>query len=228
MNSKFNTFLKGVIDVRPLMIPVVPFGLIFGVLAIDIGFTPLETMGMSLIIFGGASQIVLLQLFSGGVSSIVIISSVGAVNSRHLLYGAVMSEHLSDLKLVWKILISYFLIDQAFARSNEYFKKNKDNNKYFHLVGGGATCWVIWQSTTLLGILLGAAIPEKLGLSFAVPLTFLALIINDFRKFINVMVITVSGLVATLGYNIIPFKAYVIVSALAGLLIAIILTTKLK
>ena len=172
MNSKFNTFLKGVIDVSPLMIPVVPFGLIFGVLAIDIGFTPLETMGMSLIIFGGASQIVLLQLFSGGVSSIVIISSVGAVNSRHLLYGAVMSEHLSDLKLVWKILISYFLIDQAFARSNEYFKKNKDNNKYFHLVGGGATCWVIWQSTTLLGILLGAAIPEKLGLSFAVPLTF--------------------------------------------------------
>ena len=228
MNSKFNTFLKGVIDVSPLMIPVVPFGLIFGVLAIDIGFTPLETMGMSLIIFGGASQIVLLQLFSGGVSSIVIISSVGAVNSRHLLYGAVMSEHLSDLKLVWKILISYFLIDQAFARSNEYFKKNKDNNKYFHLVGGGSTCWVIWQSTTLLGILLGAAIPEKLGLSFAVPLTFLALIINDFRKFINVMVITVSGLVATLGHNIIPFKAYVIVSALAGLLIAIILTTKLK
>ena len=202
MNSKFNTFLKGVIDVSPLMIPVVPFGLIFGVLAIDVGFTPLETMGMSLIIFGGASQIVLLQLFSGGVSSIVIISSVGAVNSRHLLYGAVMSEHLSDLKLVWKILISYFLIDQAFARSNEYFKKNKDNNKYFHLVGGGATCWVIWQSTTLLGILLGAAIPEKLGLSFAVPLTFLALIINDFRKFINVMVITVSGLVATLGYNL--------------------------
>ena len=194
MNSKFNTFLKGVIDVSPLMIPVVPFGLIFGVLAIDIGFTPLETMGMSLIIFGGASQIVLLQLFSGGVSSIVIISSVGAVNSRHLLYGAVMSEHLSDLKLVWKILISYFLIDQAFARSNEYFKKNKDNNKYFHLVGGGATCWVIWQSTTLLGILLGAAIPEKLGLSFAVPLTFLALIINEFRKFINVVVITVSGL----------------------------------
>ena len=228
MNSKFNTFLKGVIDVSPLMIPVVPFGLIFGVLAIDVGFTPLETMGMSLIIFGGASQIVLLQLFSGGVSSIVIISSVGAVNSRHLLYGAVMSEHLSDLKLVWKILISYFLIDQAFARSNEYFKKNKDNNKYFHLVGGGATCWVIWQSTTLLGIVLGEAIPDKLGLSFAVPLTFLALLVNDFRKLINVVVIIISGLVATIGFNYIPFKAYVIVSALIGLFTAMILTKVIK
>ena len=228
MRSKLKIFLKGIIDVSPLMIPVVPFGLIFGVLAIDVGFTPLETMGMSLIVFGGASQIVLLQLFSGGASSLVIISSVGAVNSRHLLYGAVVSEHLSDLKLIWKIIISYFLIDQAFAISNEYLKKNKERNRYFHLIGGGATCWIIWQSTTLLGIMLGAAIPEKLGLSFAVPLTFLALLVNDFRKLINVVVIITSGLTATFGYNFIPFKAYVIVAALTGLLIAMILTRQVK
>ncbi len=224
MKSNFKVFLKGIIDVSPLMIPVVPFGLIFGVLAIDIGFTPLETMGMSLIVFGGASQIVLLQLFSGGASSLVIISSVGAVNSRHLLYGAVVSEHLSDLKLIWKIVISYFLIDQAFARSNEYFKKNNDKNKYFHLFGGGITCWVIWQTTTFLGIVLGAFIPEKLGLSFAVPLTFLALLVNDFRKLINVIVIIISGLVATFGFNYVPYKAYVIVAGVTALLTAAILT----
>ena len=228
MNSNFKIFLKGIVDVSPLMIPVVPFGLIFGILAIDVGFSPLATMGMSLIIFGGASQIVLLQLFSGGASSLVIISSVGAVNSRHLLYGAVVSEHVSDLKLIWKIIISYFLIDQAFARSNDYFKENNDKNKYFHLIGGGVTCWVIWQTTTFLGIILGAAIPEKLGLSFAVPLTFLALLINDFRKLINIFVIVSSGLVATLGYNFIPYKAYVIVAALIGLLVAIIFIRILK
>ena len=228
MDSNFKIFLKGIIDVSPLMIPVVPFGLIFGILAIDIGFTPLATMGMSLIIFGGASQIVLLQLFSGGASSLVIISSVGAVNSRHLLYGAVVSEHVSDLKLFWKIIISYFLIDQAFARSNEYFKKSNDKNKYFHLIGGGVTCWVIWQTTTFLGIILGSAIPEKLGLSFAVPLTFLALLVNDFRKMINVIVIIISGLVAIFGYNYIPYKAYVIVAAFAGLFTAMILTKIIK
>ena len=131
MNNNFKIFLRGIADVSPLMIPVVPFGLIFGILAIDIGFSPLATMGMSLIIFGGASQIILLQLFSGGASSLVIISSVGAVNSRHLLYGAVVSEHISDLKLIWKIIISYFLIDQAFAVSNGYFKKNKKKINIF-------------------------------------------------------------------------------------------------
>ena len=228
MKSNLKVFFKGISDVSPLMIPVVPFGLIFGVLSLEIGFTPLETMGMSLIVFGGASQIVLLQLFSGGASSLVIISSVGAVNSRHMLYGAVVSEHLSDLKMIWKIIISYFLIDQAFAVSNAYLKKNKDKNNYFHLVGGGATCWIIWQSTTFLGIILGSSIPEELGLSFAVPLTFLALLVNDFRKLINVIVIIISGLVATIGYNFIPFKAYVILAALTGLFSAIILTKIIK
>jgi predicted branched-subunit amino acid permease len=228
MNSNFKIFLKGITDVSPLMIPVVPFGLIFGILSIDIGFSPLATMGMSLIVFGGASQIILLQLFSGGASSLVIISSVGAVNSRHLLYGAVVSEHISDLKLIWKIIISYFLIDQAFAVSNEYFKKSKKKNKYFHLIGGGFTCWIIWQSTTFLGIILGATIPEKLGLSFAVPLTFLAILVNDFRKMTNVIVILISGLVALLGYNYIPYKAYVIVAAIIGLITAMILTKIIK
>ena len=87
---------------------------------------------------------------------------------------------------------------------------------------------VIWQSTTFLGIILGAAIPEKLGLSFAVPLTFLALLVNDFRKLLNVIVIIISGFVATLGYNFIPYKAYVIVAALTGLLIPVIFTKIVK
>ncbi len=225
MNNKLKNFFKGVKDTSPLMIPVVPFGIIFGVLAIDLGLSPIMTIAMSIIIFGGASQIIFLQLFSAGASSLVILSSVGAVNSRHLLYGTVLSEHLSDLNLTRKIIVSYFLVDQAFAVSNHHFKKNKkDKDKYFHLIGGGLNCWTIWQITTIIGIYLGSIIPEKLGLSFAIPLTFLALLVDDFRKFINIIIILVSGSIATLGYEIIPFKAYVIVSAFVSLLIAFVLT----
>ena len=224
MNNKLKIFLKGIKDVSPLMIPVVPFGIIFGVLAIELGFNGYTTMGMSIIIFGGASQIIFLQLFSAGASSLVILSSVGGVNSRHLLYGAVLSEHLSELKLSWKIIISYFLVDQAFAVSSSYLKNNNDKNKHFHLFGAGVTCWVIWQITTLIGIILGSIIPDRLGLTFAIPLTFLSLLVNDFRKLVNVIVILVSGTIATLGFQIIPFKAYVIVASLSGLIVAFILT----
>jgi predicted branched-subunit amino acid permease len=76
------------------------------------------------------------------------------------------------------------LIDQAFAVSNTYFKNNKKNNyKHYHLLGAGFTCWTVWQISTVLGIDLGSVIPEELGLSFTISLTFLALLINDFRKF---------------------------------------------
>jgi len=225
MKTRLTTLIKGIIDVSPLMIPVVPFGIIYGVIGMELGIGPYMTLGLSIIIFGGASQIVLLQLFSGGASLLVILSSVGAVNSRHLLYGAVLSEHLSGLKLTWKIILSYVMTDQAFAVSNNYFKKNnKDKNQHYHLLGSGFTCWTIWQISTILGIALGSVVPEELGLSFTISLTFLALLISDFRKFKNIIVMLVSGLVAIIGYNIVPFKAYIIVAALSALIIATLLT----
>ena len=224
MNNRLKTIIKGIIDVSPLMIPVVPFGIIYGVIGMDLGIGPYMTLGLSIIIFGGASQIVLLQLFSGGASSLVILSSVGAVNARHVLYGAVLSEHLSSLKLSWKIILSYVMTDQAFAVSNNYFKKNnRDSNQHYHLLGSGFTCWTIWQLSTILGIVLGSIVPEELGLSFTISLTFLALLISDFRKFKNIIVMIVSGLVATIGYNTIPFKAYIIVAAITALIVAALL-----
>ena len=226
MNNKLKTLAKGISDVSPLMIPVFPFGIIYGVIGMELGLSAYMTLGMSIIIFGGASQIVLLQLFSGGASSLVILSSVGAVNARHVLYGAVLSEHLSSLKLSWKIILSYVMTDQAFAVSNKYFKKNnKDKNYHYHLLGSGYTCWTIWQISTILGIVLGSVVPEELGLSFTISLTFLALLISDFRKFKNIIVMLVSGLVATIGFNIIPFKAYIIVAALTALVVATLLTS---
>ena len=225
MINRFKTLSRGIIDVSPLMIPVFPFGIIYGVIGMDLGIGPYMTLGLSIIIFGGASQIVLLQLFSGGASSLVILSSVGAVNSRHILYGAVLSEHLSSLKITWKIILSYVMVDQAFAVSNTYFNKNKKNqNKHYHLLGAGFTCWTIWQISTILGIVLGSVVPEELGLSFTISLTFLALLINDFRKFKNIIVMSVSGIVATIGFNSIPFKAYIIVAALSALAVAALLT----
>jgi len=117
------------------------------------------------------------------------------------------------------------MVDQAFAVSNTYLKKNfKDKNKHYHLLGAGFTCWTIWQISTILGIVLGSVVPEELGLSFTISLTFLALLINDFRKFKNIIVMSVSGIVATIGFNSIPFKAYIIVAALSALAVAALLT----
>ena len=96
MSSKFQIFKTGCIDLSPHLLSVIPFGIIFGAIGIELGFDSLYVYATSLIIFGGASQIVFLQLLSGGASSLVAITSVGVINSRHLLYGAVLSEYLES------------------------------------------------------------------------------------------------------------------------------------
>ena len=222
-------FTKGVLDVLPLLIPVFPFGLIIGVIGIELGFTPLMVYATSLIIFSGSAQIVFFQLIFAGASPIVTLTSVAVTNSRHFLYGAVLSEYLEDLSQSWKIFLSYFLVDQSFALSHRYFKENSSlENKHYYLLGSGFTLWLVWQISSLVGIFLGAIVPEELGLAFAIPLTFLSLIIHEFRKFDHLIVIFVSGFLAILFYEI-PFKAYIIAASLGALIVALIITNiKLK
>ena len=223
MYSKFKIFLQGSLDISPLLIPVVPFGIIFGVIGIELGYSPIFTYSMSFIICGGASQIVLIQLVSGGASSLVALTSVGVVNSRHFLYGAVISEYIDNLNILWKSILSYLLYDQSFAVSYKYFKKNKKKlNRHYHLFGSGLTLWLTWQISTLLGIFLGSVVPEELGLSFAIPITFMSLLVQEFRKLDHVIVMLVSGISAIIFYNI-PFKSYIIVAAMIGLFIAFII-----
>ena len=227
MYSKSKTFLRGMIDILPLIIPVIPFGIIFGAIGIELGFGPYLTYATSIIIFSGASQIVILQLLSAGASSLVAVTSSSVISTRHLLYGAVVSQHLNQLSIYWKIFLSYLLTDQAFAVSNEYFKKNTNNIfKHYHLVGSGFTLWFIWQLTTVLGIFLGSIVPDELGLAFTIPLTFLALLVNYLRNINHLVVITISGISSLIFFDA-PFKSYIIVSSVIALVIAAILI-KLK
>ena len=219
MSKKTENLLKGFYDVSPLLLPVVPFGIIFGAIGIELGFGPYITYATSIIIFSGASQIVFFQLLSNGASSLIAITSSSVVSTRHLLYGAVVAQYLSKLSLMWKIFLSYLLTDQAFAVSQEFFKKNSnDEHKHYHLLGAGLTLWIVWQLTTVIGILLGSIVPEELGLSFTIPLTFLALLINYFRKIDHLIVIFLSGLSSILFYDA-PLKSYIILSCVVSLFI---------
>ena len=219
MSKKTENLLKGFYDVSPLLLPVVPFGIIFGAIGIELGFGPYITYATSIIIFSGASQIVFFQLISNGASSLIAITSSSVVSTRHLLYGAVVAQYLSKLSLMWKIFLSYLLTDQAFAVSQEFFKKNSnDEYKHYHLLGAGLTLWIVWQLTTVIGILLGSIVPEELGLSFTIPLTFLALLINYFRKIDHLIVIFLSGLSSILFYEA-PLKSYIILSCVISLFI---------
>ncbi len=220
MLTKSQLFSKGFLAVAPHMFSVIPFGIICGAIGIELGFDPVLVYAMSIIIFGGASQIVFLQLLSGGASALIAVTSVGVINSRHLLYGAVLSEYLEKLTFIKKLLISYIIVDQGFAESNKFFMKNKtEKYLHYHLIGSGVTLWVFWQLSTLAGIILGSFVPEALGLKFAIPLTFIAIVVQDFKKLDHVIVMITCGLSSLLFFDA-PFKSYIIISPIIALFVA--------
>ena len=223
MLSKKQLFSRGMLDIAPHMLSVIPFGIICGAIGVDLGFNPYLVYAVSIIIFGGASQIVFLQLLSGGASSLVAVTSVGVINSRHLLYGAVLSEYLEKLSFIKKLLISYVVVDQGFAESNKFFKNNKtEQYLHYHLLGTGITMWVCWQIATLAGIILGSFVPEELGLKFAIPLTFIAIVVQDLKKIDHVIVMLVCGISSLLFFEA-PFKSYILISPVIALFVAALL-----
>ena len=90
------------------------------------------------------------------------------------------------------------------------------------MLGSGITLWLCWQISTIIGIYLGSIVPESLGLKFAIPLTFIAIIINELRKLDHLIVMIVSGLAAIFFYNA-PFKSYILISPIIGLLAAFLI-----
>ena len=117
-NSEFWT---GVRDELPLQLGVVPFGLVFGVLGIASGLTPLQTILMSSILFGGASQVVFAQLWATGAPPVFVSASVSVINLRHVLYSASVAPYLRQLPLGWRVALAYLLTDEAYAVSIKRF-----------------------------------------------------------------------------------------------------------
>lgn len=210
-------FLLGLRDEAPLQVGIIPFGMIFGVLGITAGLTPLQTLMISVIVFGGAGQIVFIQLVGANAGLTVTTGTIGIINLRHLLYSASVASHLGHLSMRWKILLSYLLTDEAYAISIKRFEEKPPSpDMHYHLLGTSLLLWGVWQCATIAGIVLGAAIPPSLGLEFAIPLTFLAIIINHILKTPHQIAMIVSAIVAVSAYNM-PWKLNIFIAACAGM-----------
>ena len=217
MEENWREFWKGVLAQIPVQLGVVPFGLVFGVLGIASGLTALQTIFMSSIIFGGASQVVFAQLWSIGASPIVTGGSVAIINSRHIIYSANISKYISVLSLRWRLALGYLLTDEAFAISFQEFE-NRNRFAHYHLLGGGLTLWVFWQISTVTGVFLGANIPPYLNLEFAIPLTFIAIILPKLKSTAQISTAVTASIIAIFGQEI-PYGLWIIVASISGMFI---------
>ena len=216
--SAKSEFWSGVRDEVPLIFGVAPFGLVFGVLGIESGLTPLQTIMLSSILFGGASQIVFVQLWAAGVPALIVGGSVCVINVRHVLYSASVAAYLRPLPLRWRILLGYLLTDEAYAISIKRFRHEPPGpNQHFHLLGSGMLLWTSWQFATIFGVLVGGTIPESWSLSFAIPLTFIAVVAPILKTRADLTAVITAASISIIGQPL-PWNSWLIIAAIGGIL----------
>jgi 4-azaleucine resistance transporter AzlC len=215
-NELRKAFWDGARAELPLLVGVFPFGMIYGALALNAGLSASAAQMMSSIVFAGSAQFITAQLVSDGVPALVIIVTIAVVNLRHMLYSASLAPYLKDLSLKWKILLSYFLTDEAYAPSIlKYEKEGVTQTSHWFLLGAGFSLWFIWQISTAIGVFLGKEIPAWLPLDFALPLTFIAMVVPTLKNRPMVAAALSASLVALLAYSL-PFRLGLILAALTG------------
>ena len=203
-------------DQLPILLGVIPFGLIFGALAISVGVSPLAVQGFSLFVFAGSSQFIAVGLIGEMAPAVVIVATIFVVNLRHALYSASMSPHFAPLRMRWKLSLSWLLTDEAFATASIRYRRGDAAAAHWYTLGTGLALWTAWQISTALGILLGGEIPTSFPLAFALPLTFIALLIPTLIDRPTVIAAASAGLLAVI-LNGLPLRLGLLIGAMAGI-----------
>lgn len=204
----------------PLLVGVVPFGMIYGVLAVEAGLLPLEAQAMSAIVFAGSAQFILTQLVSAGTPALVMVLTAAIVNLRHVLYSASVAPYLRSLSPAWKLALAYLLTDEAYAVTIVHFTGSHSSpslQRHFFLLGSGLTLWSSWQLSTAAGIFLGALIPASWALDFTLPLIFIALVVPRITNLAAGSAALTAGVISIAALGL-PYKLGLVLAAMAGIL----------
>ncbi|MGI9585564.1 MAG: AzlC family ABC transporter permease [Acidimicrobiia bacterium] len=209
-------WLEGARAVSPILLGVVPFGLIFGVTAATADVPTLAAWASSFIVFAGAAQIAIVEIMDGGGAPAVALATAIVINARHLMYSADMGRYASGEPLGTKVSAAYLLTDQAYLVSaNRYPDPSSSSGFIPFYLGAGMTMWTTWQLSTTLGFILGASIPESWSLEFAIPLTFAALLVLATKDRPGLVAAIVGGTLAVLSIGL-PYHLGLLVGAGAG------------
>jgi 4-azaleucine resistance transporter AzlC len=215
-------FWSGVRDESPILLGVVPFGLIFGALAVTSGLSTAAAQAMSSVVFAGSAQFVAAQLLGADASGIVILMVVFVVNLRHALYSASVAPHVAGLGRGWKLLLAYLLTDEAYAVTITHYNSRGDGRgRHWYFLGAGLTLWTSWQLSTAVGIFIGAQIPRDWPLGFVLPITFIALVVPALRDGPSVAAAVIAGALGLLAGGL-PYKTGILVAALVGIMVGML------
>ncbi|MEO8229455.1 MAG: AzlC family ABC transporter permease [Chloroflexota bacterium] len=147
------------------------FGFVYGLAARDAGFSPIEAMAMSVLVFAGAAQFAAVGYVAAGLAWPGVILLTALLNARHVLYSAALAPWLRDRPIWKRAVMAHLLTDEAFALSIAHFQRigRADDRGYW--IAAIVSDFIPWNLATLAGVSLGGQVadPAALGLDVVFP-----------------------------------------------------------
>jgi 4-azaleucine resistance transporter AzlC len=156
------------------------FGFVYGLAARDAGFSPVEAMAMSTLVFAGAAQFAAVGYVAGGLAWPGVILLTALLNARHLLYSAALAPWLREIPRVRRALMAHLLTDEAFALSIAHFERRGVADERGYWVAAVASTFIPWNLATFAGVTVGGQIPNpaRFGLDVVFPAAMIGLAVG--------------------------------------------------
>ncbi|MFK7940478.1 MAG: AzlC family ABC transporter permease [Roseovarius sp.] len=215
-----SAWLQGVRDGSPFILVMIPFSTLFGVVATESGLNVFEALTFSIVVLAGAAQFTALQMMNENAPTLIVIATALAVNLRMAMYAAAMTPYFSGAPFWQRAVLTYFCVDPSYAASVVKFEDNPNwpmPHKVAYFIGVASPICPFWYGGTLLGAWFGTAIPQELALDFAIPITFLALIMPMIRSGAHVAAAFVAIVVSLLCVSL-PFSMHILVGGFCGMI----------
>ena len=225
-SSKRAVFFSGVRDQAPIILGMIPFGMIAGAAPIASGMDPWLAMAMNVIIYAGAAQLAAISLMAQHVPMPIVVLTALVVNLRFVMYSAALAPYFSTLSTPRKWLYSYLIVDHGFALLVAKFKPDDAPeliDAYYR--GVTFTMWVAWQLSVGLGILLGTRVPPSWSIDFSIPLVFLALVLPSLTTRAHWCAAAAASVTAVFTQSM-PLKLGLIAAAVVGIVVGTFLDTR--
>lgn len=220
-NGKTGEFWQGVRLGIPVMVASGPFAMLFGAIAVDNGFSVFDAFLMSAAVFGGASQMVGIELFGQHIAPWLIVLSIFAVNFRHVLYSAAIGKQFAHWWPAQQAVAFFLLTDPQYALAESRAESGRKVGFAWYM-GSALAVYVSWVILTVLGAWFGKLIPDTqaLGIDFLLPIYFLGLVMGFRQRPLWLPVVVASAIASIVAYKFVGSPWHVSLGALAGVLFA--------
>ncbi|WP_347902535.1 AzlC family ABC transporter permease [Pseudomonas purpurea] len=223
--TRKHLYTLGIRDSFAMAVGILPFGLIFGTLAGAAGLTLWQAVGMSVFVYAGSAQLIVLSLLGTAASVWVILLTTFIVNLRHVLYSATLQPHTSQLPQRWRMLLAFWLTDETFAVVQRFYLLHGDRPlAHWYWLGVASSLYACWVVSSLAGVLFGQAVPDlaSWGLEFAMLATFIGIVVPLLRNQPQIAAALAAGAVALMTFNW-PYKLGLMAAAFSGIAIGVVL-----